>query len=50
MVAQLNVELTTSTAESATTTAVITHLSSTGRARVLPPWQSSSGRCPNHQL
>jgi hypothetical protein len=39
----------TSTSASAMTMAVIIHHSSLGRARTLPPWQSSSGQCPNYQ-
>jgi hypothetical protein len=49
MAARLDVEPATSTAASTMTTAVIIHRSSPGRARMLPPLQSSSGRCPNHQ-
>jgi hypothetical protein len=50
MVAGLDEELTTSTAESVTTTAVIIHLSSPGQARMSPLRQSSSRRCLNHRL
>jgi hypothetical protein len=46
---RLDVGLTTSIGPSAMMTAVIIHHSSLGQAKMLPPQQSSSGRCPNHQ-
>jgi hypothetical protein len=50
MAARLDVELAMSIAESATMMAAIIHLSSPRQARMLPPQQSSSGRCLDHQL
>jgi hypothetical protein len=50
MAARLDVELMTSTATTVIMLAVIIYHSSPEQARMLPPWQSSSGRCPNHQI
>jgi hypothetical protein len=50
MAVRLDVELAMSTNEFATTTAVIIRLFSPGQAKMLPPQQSSSRQCPNHQL